>query len=142
MHGITGKHSLQTSKHAQHIQLMYKIMCGKYKRIGDGIQMDAIVDNGYIFDFYFCRERVDKKWTDARLCQMHACFKTCIIMLIWITFFSSVQFTVAVASYKTQALTQGLLHEKGCGALLCIIKKEVKGKKANAVRGTIKAAIL
>ncbi len=39
----------------------YKTRCGKYKRIGDGIQTDEIADNGYTFDFYFQNELVAKK---------------------------------------------------------------------------------
>jgi hypothetical protein len=42
----------------------YKTRCGKYKRIGDGIQADCIADDGYTGDFYFRNEPVDKKWTD------------------------------------------------------------------------------
>jgi hypothetical protein len=31
----------------------YKTRCGKFKRIGDGLQGDCIADNGYTWDFYF-----------------------------------------------------------------------------------------
>ena len=32
---------------------IHKTRCGKYKRLGDGIQCDAIADDGYTYDFYF-----------------------------------------------------------------------------------------
>jgi hypothetical protein len=31
----------------------YKMRCGNYNRLGDGIQTDCIADDGYTFDFYF-----------------------------------------------------------------------------------------
>ena len=39
----------------------YKTCCGKFKRLGDGIQTDCIADDGYTWDFYFCNERFDHK---------------------------------------------------------------------------------
>ena len=42
----------------------YKTRCGKFKRIGDGIQTDYMADDGYTYDFYFRNEPVDKKWLD------------------------------------------------------------------------------
>jgi hypothetical protein len=31
----------------------YKVCCGKFKRLGNGLQGDCIADNGYTWDFYF-----------------------------------------------------------------------------------------
>lgn len=56
--------------------------------------------------------------------------------------FNCVQFTIAAASYKTPVLTKEVLQHIDYSAAPCIIQKEIKGKKANAVGGTIKAAIV
>ena len=53
-------------------QSQYKTRCGKYKRIGDGIQTDCIADDGYTQQFYFRNEPVDQKWTAMGLSPMHA----------------------------------------------------------------------
>jgi len=37
----------------------YKTRCGKYKRLGGGIQADCIADDGFIYDFYFHNEPPD-----------------------------------------------------------------------------------
>ena len=50
----------------------YKTRCGKFKRIGDGIQTDCIADDGFTYDFYFRNEPVDTKWIDKGMCPMHA----------------------------------------------------------------------
>ena len=50
----------------------FKIRCGKFKRIGDGIQADCLSDDGYTFAFYFRNETVDQKWLDMGLAPLHA----------------------------------------------------------------------
>ncbi len=56
--------------------------------------------------------------------------------------FNSVQFTVAAAMCKTMVLTQGVLWKNGRGVPPCIVQEEVIGKKAEAARGTVIAAVL
>eukprot|EP00957_Ditylum_brightwellii_P014587 1098880-Ditylum_brightwellii.AAC.1 len=51
----------------------YKVQCCKFKRLGDGLQSDCIVDEGYNWDFYFRNKPVPKKWIDMGFCAMHAC---------------------------------------------------------------------
>ena len=51
---------------------VYKIRCGKYKRIGDGIQPDCVADDSFTYNFYFCNEPWDKKWLDKGMLPMHA----------------------------------------------------------------------
>ena len=51
---------------------IHKNRCGKYKRIGYGIQIDCIADDGFTWDFYFRNEPVDKKCTDMEMLPMHA----------------------------------------------------------------------
>ena len=59
----------------------YKTWCGKYKRIGDGIQTDCIADDGFTYDFYFRNEPVDTKWwTGACVQCMHGC---CTCLRTW-----------------------------------------------------------
>jgi hypothetical protein len=38
-----------------------KTCCGKFKRLGDGIQGDCIANNGYTLDFYFQNEPIDQE---------------------------------------------------------------------------------
>lgn len=49
----------------------YKTRCGKYKRLGDGLQCDCIADDGVTHDFYFCNEPVPMKWIQKGMCPMH-----------------------------------------------------------------------
>ena len=49
----------------------YKTHCGKFKRLGDGIQTDCIADDGYTWDIYFCNEPVDKEMLAKGNCPMH-----------------------------------------------------------------------
>eukprot|EP00957_Ditylum_brightwellii_P046789 3550976-Ditylum_brightwellii.AAC.1 len=51
----------------------YKVRCGKYKRIGDGLQADCIADDGYTWDLCFRDKPVPKEWTDMGFCAIHAC---------------------------------------------------------------------
>ncbi len=56
--------------------------------------------------------------------------------------FNSVQFSIAAANCKTKVLTQRILRKNGRGAPPIIFQEEVTGKKAEATRGTVKAAVL
>ena len=56
--------------------------------------------------------------------------------------FNSVLFTVAAANCKTKVNTQGVLQKSGQGAPPCVMQEEVKGKAAEAIHGTVKAAVL
>ena len=49
----------------------YKTRCGKFKRLGDGIQGDCITDDGYTWDFYFRNEPADKDLLAKGFCPMH-----------------------------------------------------------------------
>jgi hypothetical protein len=49
----------------------YKTRCGKFKRLGDGIQTDAIADDGYTWDFYFRNEPSDPALLAQGYCPMH-----------------------------------------------------------------------
>ena len=64
----------------------YKTRCGKFKRLGDGIQGDCIADDGYTWDFYFRNEPVDKDLLAKGFCPMHCrllhMFKSLCMLLI------------------------------------------------------------
>jgi hypothetical protein len=49
----------------------YKTRCGKFKQLGDGIQTDAIADDGYTWDFYFRNEPSDPALLAQGYCPMH-----------------------------------------------------------------------
>ena len=49
----------------------YKTRCGKYKRLGDGLQGDCIADGGYTWDFYFRNEPGNKDLLAEGFCPMH-----------------------------------------------------------------------
>jgi hypothetical protein len=49
----------------------YKVQCGKFKRLGDGLQMDCLADNGYTWDFYFLNEPSDPTLLAQGFCPMH-----------------------------------------------------------------------
>ena len=49
----------------------YKTRCGKFKRLGDGIQTDAIADDGYTWDFYFHNEPSSPELLAQGFCPMH-----------------------------------------------------------------------
>ena len=42
-------------------QSEYKTGTGLCKRIGDGLPVNALADDGYTYNFYFCNEPVDEK---------------------------------------------------------------------------------
>ncbi len=49
----------------------YKLCCGKFKQLGDGLQGDCIADDGYMWDFYFQNEPCDPKLLPQGYCPMH-----------------------------------------------------------------------
>ena len=50
----------------------HKSRCGRQKRLGDGVQCDAVGDNGYTVHFYFRNEPVPKHWLDRGFSPIHA----------------------------------------------------------------------
>jgi hypothetical protein len=52
-------------------KLENKTRCGKFKRLGDSIQTDAIADNGYMWDFYFHNEPSSPKLLAQGFRPMH-----------------------------------------------------------------------
>ena len=127
----------------------YKTRCGKYKRIGDGIQADCIADDGYTYDFYFRNEPPDSKWTALGFCPMHSRLLHMYENLKeeshqskMDNLFNSVNLARAAFSLPTKVKTHGVLRKTGRGVNEVVIQEEQKGKRADAVRGTVKAAVL
>jgi len=55
-------------------KLEYKTRCGKFKRLGDGIQTDAIADDGYTWDFNFCNDPSSPELLAQGFCPI-TCFE-------------------------------------------------------------------
>ena len=127
----------------------YKTRSGRFKRIGDGIQVDCIADDGYTFDFYFRNEPVDQRWIDKGMCPMHARLLHMFSNLRDVghrcnmdNTFNSVNLARAGYALPTKVLCQGVIRKSGRGVPPCVVQDEVKGKRADAVRGTTKVAVL
>ena len=127
----------------------YKTRCGKYKRIGDGIQADAIADDGYTWTFYFRNEPVKKKWLDKGMSPLHA---RVLHMLEQLrdkghrckmdNLFNSVRLAREAYHLPQKVLTDGVIRKSGRGVPPDVFQDEKKGNAAEKERGTIKAAVL
>jgi len=127
----------------------YKTRCGKFKRLGDGIQTDAIADDGYTWDFYFRNEPSSPELLAQGFCPMHCrllhmfsnlreSYHTCTMDNL----FNSVKLARAAYSLPKPVLVHGVLRKSGRGCPPCVIQEEKLGKHADAARGTVKAAVL
>jgi hypothetical protein len=127
----------------------YKTRCGKFKRLGDGIQADCLADDGYTWDFYFRNEPVDKDLLAGGLCPMH-----CRIVHMFgnlresghgckmDNLFNSVKLCQAAYCLQKPVLIHGVLRKSGRGCPPCVFQEEKTGKAAEAAKGTVKAAVL
>ena len=127
----------------------YKTCCGKFKRLGDGIQTDCIADDGYTWDFYFCNEPVDKEMLAKGNCPMHCCLLHMYGNLQdsghgckMDNLFNSVKLVCSTYSLDKPVLIHGVLRKSGRGAPPCIMQEEQTGKWVEAARGTVIAAVL
>ena len=139
----------------------YKTRCGKFKRIGDGLQADCLADDGYTFDFYFRNEPVDAEWKEMGLSPLH-----CRLMHMFCrlkddghvcnmdNLYNSVNFARAAYSLEVpqgegedpvrkRVKTQGVIRASGRGVPK-LVKQEIPKKKSalDAARGTTKVAVL
>ena len=127
----------------------YKTRCGKFKRIGDGIQADCIADDGYTVDFYFRNEPVDQKWLSMGLSPMHARLMHMYSNLREVghknkmdNLFNSVNLAQPAFSLPQKVQVHGVIRRSGRGVNPIVFQEEVTGKKADERRGTVKAAVL
>ena len=131
-------------------QSMYKTRCGKFKRIGDGLQTDCIADDGYTWDFYFRNEPVDHAWIHQGLSPMHARLMHMFSQLEeqghecnMDNLFNSVKFARAAFSLPQKVKVQGVIRKSGRGVPPVVLQEPAKGKAAEgAARGTTKVAVL
>ena len=100
----------------------YKTRCGKLKRLGDGIQMDAIANDGYKWDFYLRNEPSDPTLLAQGYCPMHCrllhmfsnlreSYYTCSMDNL----FNSVKLARAAYSLPKPVLVHGVLRKSGRG---------------------------
>ena len=127
----------------------YKTRCGKFKRLGDGLQTGCIDDDGYTDDFYFSNEPIDKKWLKKDMCPMHACilhvfsnFRDCGHQLKMGNLFSSVKFAIEAYSLPQKVMICGAIHKSWCGVPPCVLQTELTGKQADLARGKVNVAVL
>ena len=139
---------------------LYKSRCGKFKRVGDGLQADCLADDGYTFDFYFRNEPVDEQWVQMGLAPLH-----CRLMHMFSrleddghecnmdNLYNSVNFARAAYnlevvdkdgnSIKKRVKTQGVVRASGRGVPPSVRQEVPKGKAAQeAAKGTTKLAVL
>jgi len=128
---------------------IYKTCCGKYKRIGNGIQTDAIADDSHTADFYFRNEPVDQKWIDMGMSPMHACILHMFSGLHntghsckMDNLFNSVNLARQVYTLPSRVKTDGVIRKSGRGVPAMVLQEELKGKCTNTVCGTLKVAVL
>ena len=130
-------------------KIIYKTRCGKYKRIGDGIQTDVIANYGYTWDFYFCNEPVDMKWINIGMTPMHAPIlhmfsglqdtgHTCNMDNL----FNSVNLVCEAFALPAKVKTDGVIQRSQRGVPLMVMQEELKGKRANDLQGTLKVVVL
>ena len=127
----------------------YKTRCGKFKRLGDGIQADCIADDGYTWDFYFRNESSSPELLAQGYCPMH-----CRVLHMFSNLrehyhcctmdnlFNSVKLAHAAYSLPKPVLVHGVLRKSGRGCPPCVIQEEKIGKHSEAARGTVKARVL
>ena len=127
----------------------YKTRCGKFKRIGDGLQTDCLADDGFTYDFYFRNEPVDKKWIDKGMCPLYAR-----LLHMWSriddsfhgcdmdNLYTAVSLARMAYSLPKPVLIEGVMRKTGRGVSPCLLQEDVKGKRAEEARGTVKLALL
>jgi hypothetical protein len=127
----------------------YKTRCGKFKRLGDGIQADCLADDGYTWDFYFRNEPVDKALLAEGFCPMHCRLLHMFAKVLesghgckMDNLFHSVKLARAAYSLPKPVLVHGVIRKSGRGVPTCVFQEDKTGKAAEAARGTVKAAVL
>lgn len=120
----------------------YKTCYGEYKRNGEGIQTDAIADDGYTVDFYFQNEPVAKKWIRLGLYLMFVILCKCLKFfsnpnhcIIMDNLFNLITIIIAAASCTTKVRSQGISLKPNHGASPCVCQVEVSSKTAERAHG-------
>ena len=117
--------------------------------MGDGLQGDCIVDDGYAWDFYFRNEPVDPALVAQGFFPMHCWllhmfgnlrehYHSCTMDNL----FNSVKLSCAAYLLPKPVLIHSVLRKSSRGCPSCVVQEEKVGKHAEAARGTVKAAVL
>ncbi len=100
----------------------YKVCCGRFKRLDDGLQGDCIANDGYKWDFYFCNKPSDPELLAQGFCLMHCrllhmfgnlceSYHCCTMDNL----FNSVKLARATYSLPKPVLVHSILRKSGCG---------------------------
>jgi hypothetical protein len=106
----------------------YKTCCGKFKRLGDGIQGNCIANSDYTWDVYFPNEPINQELLaqgDSPMhCQLlhmfqnlHESFHCCTMDNL----FNSVKLSCATFCLKKPVLVHGVLRKSGQGCPPCVL---------------------
>ncbi len=134
----------------RNITTLYKMRCGKYKRIVNGIETDIITNCGYTWAVYFRNKPVPTKRLKKGLSPMHACFFHMFEQFCNMhhavnidNLSNSVIFTVTAESFKTKVLMQGVLQKQNHGTPPHVYQEEMKRlSDQRLAQGTVKATFL
>ena len=120
-------------------KLECKTCCGKFKRIGDGLQANCLANNSYTWDFNFVNEPVDIKWTNQGIFLMHAR-----VLHMWEkleddnqeckmdNFYNSVHLRILGFSLKNQVKIHSVLRKGAQGCFDLVFQDPLSGKRAEA----------
>ncbi len=121
-----------------------------YKREGDGFLTDAICDSGYTYLFYFHNVPAPKTYIDRKCSALHSR-----MLFLFDTLkdkyhdvgmdnlYLSLKFCQEAFTGKNSVMMHGVTRRKGRGLPSCIIQnEETNNKKAEKIRGMMKAAVL
>ena len=124
-------YNLSINEHTCKIQgnSEYKTSCGKFTRIGYGIQADYIADDGFTYEFYFCNEPVNQKWIDKGMLPMHARLIHMFGKLMdaghqynMDNLFNSVSLLRASYVLKSRVLVHGLIRKSNRGVCSVVVQ--------------------
>ena len=121
-----------------------------YKAEGDGFQADALCDDGYCYQFFFCNDPANAEYVKSGLSPLHSR-----VMSLFDTLkdmnhvcgmdnlYNSATFCKRAWNHKYRVMVHGVTRKGMRGVPSCVVQDEAKSqKKQLEVRGTTKAAVL
>jgi len=120
----------------------YKMRCGKFKRLGDGLQGDCIAYDGYTWDFYFRNQPVGPALVVQGFCPMHCRllhmfgnlhehYHCCTMENL----FNSMRLSRAAYSLPKPVLVHGILRKSGHGCPPYVVQEERSGSMPRPQEG-------
>ena len=121
-----------------------------YKKEGDGFQCDVICSDGYTFTVFFRNQKSPQRFTQAGLSPLHSRVASMLCQLPSSAYkvgmdnlYVSAKFSHFCYSRLKKIMVHGVIRESGRGVPKCILQeKKTKKDEIEAVRGTVKAALL